>query len=97
MTGQKLTYDDGSSTAIAGLTDGADYYVIKSDNDTIQLAATYADAVAGTNLSITGTGNNAQTFTNSNDTFTLAISGGAPTTLDVQMTPTTRWISWRQR
>ncbi len=83
VTGQKLTYDDGSSTAIAGLTDDTDYYVIKTDNDTIQLAATYADAVAGTNLSITGTGNNAQTFTNSNDTFTLAISGGAPTTLDV--------------
>lgn len=83
VTGQKLTYDDGSSTAIAGLTDDTDYYVIKVDNDTIKLAATYADAVAGTNLAITGTGNNAQTFTNSNDTFTLAISGGAPTTLDV--------------
>lgn len=83
VTGQKLTYDDGSSTAIAGLTDDTDYYVIKSDNDTIQLAATYADAVAGTNLAITGTGNDAQTFTNSNDTFTLAINGGAPTTLDV--------------
>ena len=83
VTGQKLTYDDGSGTAIAGLIDGTDYYVIKSDNDTIQLAATYVDAIAGTNLSITGTGNDAQTFTNSNDTFTLAISGGSPTTLDV--------------
>ena len=83
VTGQKLTYDDGSSTAIAGLTDDTDYYVIKIDNDTIKLASTYANAVAGTNLGITGTGNNAQTFTNSNDTFTLAISGGSPTTLDV--------------
>ena len=32
VTGQKLTYDDGSSTAIAGLTDDTDYYVIKIDN-----------------------------------------------------------------
>ncbi len=83
VTGQKLTYDDGSSTAITGLVDDTDYYVIKIDNDTIKLASTYADAVAGTNLTISGTGNNAQTLTNSNDTFTLAISGGSPTTLDV--------------
>ncbi|MDB3998285.1 flagellin [Litorivicinus sp.] len=83
VTGQKLTYGNGGGADATGLTDGTDYYVIKNDSDTIKLAATYADAVAGTVVTISGTGNNAQTLTNSNDTFTMAISGGSPTTLDV--------------
>jgi flagellin-like hook-associated protein FlgL len=57
--------------------------VIAVDANTIQLADSYADAIAGTPITLTGTGNDAQTFTHSNDTFTLAINGGAPTTIDI--------------
>lgn len=82
-TGQKLTYDDGSGTAATGLTDDTEYWVIKVDANTIKLAESYADAVAGSAVAITGTGNAAQTLTHSNDTFTIAINGGAATTIDI--------------
>ncbi len=63
VTGQKLTYDDGGSTAITGLTDNTDYYVIYVSANTFKLATSYANALAGTTIDISGTGNNAQTLT----------------------------------
>jgi flagellin-like hook-associated protein FlgL len=83
ITGQKLTYDDGGGTALGGLTDGTDYWVIKVDANTIQLAESYSDAIAGIAITLTGTGNASQTFTHSNDEFTIAINGGAATTIDI--------------
>ncbi len=49
-TGQEVVYHNGGGTSIGGLTDGHSYYVIVLDPDTIQLAATYNDAVSGTPL-----------------------------------------------
>ncbi len=51
-TGNKVTYSDGGGTALTGLTDLTDYYVIKVDADTIQLATTAANAYAGTAIAI---------------------------------------------
>jgi flagellin len=82
-SGQKLTYEANAGAVLAGLADETDYYVIKIDADTIRLAESYADAMAGNEITLTGTGSNAQSLTNSNDTFTIAMNGGAPTTVDV--------------
>ncbi|WP_370312902.1 LEPR-XLL domain-containing protein [Sagittula sp.] len=47
-TGEQVTYNMGAGgTAIDGLTDGTDYYVILGDNGTIQLAASQSDAEEG--------------------------------------------------
>jgi hypothetical protein len=61
VTGDKITYTDGGGTAVVGLTDGGTYYVVRINADTIKLAATYAQAVAGspTTIAITsGVGTN---------------------------------------
>ena len=58
ITGQRVTYTDGSGTAIGGLTDATVYYIIKNDRNTIKLAANASDAANGTAISLTllGTG-----------------------------------------
>ncbi len=58
QTGDKVTYDNGGGTSITGITDGTDYFVIRVDDDTIQLATTYALALAGTarDLTVVGVG-----------------------------------------
>ncbi len=62
-TGDQITYSASSGTLITGLTDGTTYFAIKVDENTIKLATTSADAAAGTQVTLTGTGNNSQTFT----------------------------------
>ena len=83
VTGQKLTYDDAGGTTLGGLADDTEYWVIREDANTIKLASSYANAIAGTAITLTGTGNASQTLTHSNDEFTMAINGGAATTLDI--------------
>lgn len=51
-TGTPVTYT-AANTAIAGLTDATVYYVIRTDADTIQLAANAVDAAAGTQIDLT--------------------------------------------
>ncbi|MCR9292160.1 MAG: hypothetical protein NXI32_05540, partial [bacterium] len=51
-TGDSVVYDDGGGVAIGGLIDGATYYVVKVDDSTIRLAASYADAVAATPVTL---------------------------------------------
>lgn len=63
VTGQAVVYDDGGSTAITGLVDNTTYYVIRLTANTFQVATTAANAFAGTAIGLSGTGNNAQTFT----------------------------------
>jgi len=63
VTGHTLLYDNGGSTALAGLVDDTVYYVIKVDDNTIKLATNSTNATAGTAINLTGTGNNAQTLT----------------------------------
>jgi hypothetical protein len=82
-TGDKLTYGDGSGTALAGLTDGTAYYVIKVTNDTIKVASSVSNAVAGTNVALSGQGNNAQTFTGDTATATAAVAGSVVSAITV--------------
>ena len=83
-TGDKLTYANGGG---ADMTVGGSaptvVYVIRVDENTIQLASSESNANAGTEYDIDGAGNNAQTFTGDTATVTAAISGGAVTALTV--------------
>ncbi|MEO2016734.1 MAG: hypothetical protein ABGZ53_20450, partial [Fuerstiella sp.] len=58
-TGVLVGYENGGDTDIPGLDSGETYAVIKVDNDTIQLAATRADADVGTQINLTGVGTGA--------------------------------------
>ena len=53
LTGQRVTYTDGGGTAIGGLTDGTVYFIIKVDQNTIQLATNASNAAAGTAIDLT--------------------------------------------
>ena len=53
LTGQRVTYTDGGGTAIGGLTDGTAYFIIKVDQNTIQLATNASNAAAGTAIDLT--------------------------------------------
>lgn len=61
-TGQHFTYNAGGGTVITGLTDGARYYAIWIDANTIKLATTHANAIAGTPVDITVDGVGTQTL-----------------------------------
>jgi filamentous hemagglutinin family protein len=61
-TGDEITYHAGGGTGISGLADGTKYYVIKLNDGTIKLAATQANALAGTQINLLSTGNSAQTL-----------------------------------
>ena len=66
-TGLRVVYTHEGGTAVAGLADGASYYVIKVDANNIKLATTEANALADTPvvhaIAASSTGNNNQTFT----------------------------------
>ena len=83
LTGTKFTYQDGSGTALAGLTDNTAYYAIKVDNDTIKLATSLNNANAGTAINLTGTGNNAQTLEGDTATATPVVTAGKLTSITV--------------
>ena len=64
-TGTPVFYDDaadGSGTLIAPLKFNTRYFVIKLSGTTLKLALTKADALAGTAIDLTSTGNNSQTL-----------------------------------
>ncbi len=70
VTGDEVIYNNGGGTSIGGLTSTNTYYVIKVDDDTIELAASSADATSGTNIGLTdGVGSN----------HTLTLTSGAAT------------------
>jgi len=52
VTGDKITYTDGGGTAIVGLSDGGTYYIVRLSANTFKLALSYADATAGTPVTI---------------------------------------------
>ena len=74
-TGDAVLYDNGGSTALAGLVDDTIYYVIKASDDNIALASNLTNANAGVAINLTGTGNNAQTLTHGY----FSINGGSNT------------------
>lgn len=83
VTGQKVTYSNGGGASAGGLTTATDYYVIKTGANTFKVATTFANAVAGTAIDITSTGNNAQTFS---AVFTAAFVGQTGATAQVKLT-----------
>ena len=52
VTAQRVTYTDGGGTAIGGLADGTAYFVIKVDQNTIQLASSASNANNSTAISL---------------------------------------------
>lgn len=52
VTGQEVTYTEDSGS-ISTLTDATNYFIIKVTANTIKLATTYANAIAGTTINIT--------------------------------------------
>ena len=61
--GDRLVYDNGGGTTLGGLTDDTAYFVIKGSTPAIKLAISQSNAIAGTAIDLTGTGNNAQSVT----------------------------------
>ncbi len=61
VTGVEVDYNVDSGTTLDNLVDNTNYFVIRVDDDTFQLAATYEDAIAGTEIEIADGG--AGTFT----------------------------------
>lgn len=55
-TGDKVTYNNGGGTSITGIVSGTDYFVIKVTADTLKLATTFANAIAGTAIDLTVVG-----------------------------------------
>lgn len=69
FTGDEVVYNNGGGTSIGGLTSGSTYYVVKITANTIKLATTHANAIAGTpvvNLTAVGIGTS-HTFTKQGD------------------------------
>lgn len=60
MTGTQVMYDSDVATVLGGLNEKTVYYTIKLSDTTLKLATTYDNAIAGTAIDLTGTGNNAQ-------------------------------------
>lgn len=61
-TGEQIKYYNGGGTTMAGLSDSTIYYAIKVNANSFKVASSKANALAGTDIDITGTGNNAQFF-----------------------------------
>jgi len=55
-TGEKVTYRKGQGSAIAPLNDGAEYYVIRLDDNAIRLANTLHEASIGAFIDLLSTG-----------------------------------------
>ena len=68
ITGQRVTYST-TGTAFGNLISGNVYYIIKYDQNSIQLALSYANAMSGTYIQITGPG------TGTNHTLNVAFDG----------------------
>ena len=82
-TGTELKYQDGGGTALAGLADNTSYFVIRVDEDNIKLGSSLSNAQAGTEITLTGTGNNAQTLEGIQAVAAATISGGEVTAITV--------------
>jgi len=59
-SGTPVIYDSSSGSAISGLANRTKYYAIYVSATTMKLATTYANAIAGTPISLGGTGNSSQ-------------------------------------
>lgn len=69
--GDIVTYYSNGGTAIAGLTDGTEYYVVNSAENTFKLSTTSG----GSAVNLTGTGNSYQSFLRIDNTLYLPNHG----------------------
>ena len=53
VTGDAVVYNNGGGTSIGGLTSTNTYYIIKTDDNNFKLAASYSNALLGTNINLT--------------------------------------------
>jgi hypothetical protein len=65
-TGQRVFYDARGNTAIGGLTDNKDYFIIMLDDEIIQLAETKANASAGVAVTLTSQQTGTHAFVSAN-------------------------------
>ena len=56
ITGQRVTYTNGSGTDIGGLTDGTAYFIIKNGQNTIKLATNASNAANNIPISLSSVG-----------------------------------------
>ena len=86
-TGTKLNYLNGTGSSIGGLSEAAYYVIAKETSDsgstmgdltdsTFAVGSSLANAQAGTAVSLTGTGNNTQTFIGDTATATATLTVG---------------------
>lgn len=81
-TGEAIVYSNGGGTTIVGLTNGATYYIIKVDANTVKLATSKTNAIAGTAIDITADGvGAAHTVTAVSSAIFLENKGGSATVL----------------
>jgi hypothetical protein len=78
VSGDAVVYNNGGGTSVTGLTSGNTYYVIYVDANTLKLASSYVNALAGTQVNLTGYGSNLVTGTPSH-TLQLLATGEAAT------------------
>ena len=62
LTGDRVIYANGGGADATGLTGGTTYFAIKVDATNIKVATNLTNAEAGTAIVVSGTGNNAQSF-----------------------------------
>jgi len=74
--GNAVTYSNGGGTSIGGLTNGVTYYIINSSANTIKLATSEANAIAGTAINLTSVG------TGTTHTLTGSATATATSTLN---------------
>jgi len=75
-TGDAVTYSDKSGTAIAELTDGGTFFIVKVDANTVQLATTALNASAGTVLTLTDGPSENHGLTGETATLVAALGAG---------------------
>ena len=81
-TGDPVTYADGGGTAVVGLTDATDYFLIKSGtSNRVGLATTKNRAIAGTAIDMTAVGvGTSHTLIGQTPTATATLGMGTPST-----------------
>jgi len=85
-TGAKLTYGAAGGTVLGGLSDATAYYVIYVTANTFKLASSAANALAGTAIDLTGTGNSSQTFQGDTATATVTVSANSVASITLTAT-----------
>ena len=83
VVGDKVQYDHGGGTAVAGLTTATAYWVTEVSGNDFKLATSYDNAIAGTVQAITGDGNDAQTLTRVSTYGTAGLNNIDGTTISV--------------